>query len=368
MKKEFLIFLLICPLVFIYVFSSYMKKNQSGGSSKLKMQDSFEELLGKGTIDWNYIQTKQDFEDLTFYKKIYDKNCNHQYTSSPMLRIPKVIHLIWLGPRAFPKESIENVRTWFAHHPDWTFYFWTDRKRLPPVRGMRVEHIKNFPFKFLEKEYQESRNWGEKSDILRYEILYQKGGVYVDHDANCLRSFHRLNTGYDFYAALEMPHEELNGCALTVGIGVIGSRKGHPVIRSTIEHIMERWNPMKEKFRGTDPLVQARLVSYRTYIALTLALKNQLNLSGNCDIIFPACYFYPKHGLPGFYSEHFYKTSWNYLEETPIEHQLLQKLRHLRNRDAKIIRVELISFIAIIGCFILYFLITYMLNKTSSEQ
>lgn len=368
MKKELLIFLFICPLVFFYVFSNHMKKTRIGRIPKVNMQDSFEHLLGEGSVDWDYIQTTQDFQDLEFYKKIYKKNCNYQYGSSPIFRIPKVVHLIWLGPRPFPRESIENIRTWLSHHPDWTFYFWTDRKRLPPCREMKVRYVRNFAFKFLQHEYEESRNWGEKSDILRYEILYQKGGVYIDHDANCLRSFHGLHTGYDFYAALEMPHEELDSLALTAGIGIIGSKPYHPVIRGAIQMITDRWQPMTEKFKGTDPLVQARLVSYRTYIALTLALRENLNLPGNRDIIFPACYFYPKYGMSGFYSQHFYGTSWNNLKETPTEQQLMQKLHYLRSRDAKIIRVELMSLIAIIGCFTLYFLINGILKKASTNK
>ncbi|MCB1074586.1 MAG: hypothetical protein KDK59_03540 [Simkania sp.] len=363
MKKELLIFLFICPLVFVYVFSSQAKKSRAMGAPKVTMQDSFEQLLGKNSVDWNYIQTRQDVQDLDFYKTIYKKNINYQYDSSPIFRIPKIVHLIWLGPRSFPIESVENIRTWQAHHPDWTFCFWTDRKRMPPCNNMKVIYIKDFEFKFLQAEYEESRNWGEKSDILRYEILYQKGGVYIDHDANCLRPFHGLHTGYDFYACLEMPHEEIDSLALTAGIGIIGAKPYHPVIRGAIQMISDRWKPITERFKGTDPLVQARLVSYRTYIALTLALRKNLNLPGNRDIIFPACYFYPKHGLPGFYSQHFYGTTWNNLGETPVEQQLMLKLRHLRNRDAKIIRVEIISLIAIVGCFILYFLMNQAMKK-----
>lgn len=367
MKKELLILLFICPVVFYYVFSHHMKKSRAARTPLITMQDSFDSLLGKKTVDWNYIQTRQDLEDLDFYKAIYKKNRNYQYDAHPIFRIPKSVHLIWLGPRPFPRESVENIRTWMAHHPDWTFFFWTDRQRIPPCKGMKIRYVSDFDFKFLKEEYEESKNWGEKSDILRYEILYQRGGVYIDHDANCLRPFHGLHTGYDFYAGLEMPHEELEGLALTAGIGIIGAKPYHPVIRGAMQVISRRWKPMSEKFSGTDPLAQARLVSYRTYIALTLALKKNLNLPGNRDVIFPACYFYPKHGLPGFYSQHFYGTTWNNLGDSPTEQHLMQKLRHLRSRDAKIIRVEMMSLMALIGCFILYFMINQTMKKATKR-
>lgn len=364
MKKELLIFLFICPIVFSYVFSHHMKKNRLK-PPLVTMQDSFEDLLGKKTADWNYIQTKQDFQDLDFYKTIYQKNRDYQYASTPIFRIPKKVHLIWLGPSSFPLKSVENIRAWMAYHPDWTFYFWTDRKRIAPCNQMKIRQVKDFNFKFLQGEFEQSNNWGEKSDILRYEILYQYGGIYIDHDADCLRPFHGLHAGYDFYAGLEAPHEQLDGLALTVGIGVIGAKPYHPIIRGAIQIISSRWKSISEKFSGTDPLSRARLVSYRTYIAMTLALQKNLNLPGNRDIIFPSYYFYPKHGCEGLYSKHFYATTWNHLGESELERQLMKKLSHLRNRDAKIIRVEIMSLIALIGCFILYFLINKTMRGTT---
>lgn len=332
------------------------------------MHDSFEKLLGAETDDWNYVQTKRDFQDLEFYKKIYKKNCNYQYDSSPIFRIPKTVHIIWLGPRSFPRESVENMRSWMAHHPDWTFHFWTDRVRIPPCKNMKICFVQDFEFKFLKWHFGQSRNWAEKADILRYEILYQKGGIYIDHDVTCFRPFHGLHTGYDFYAGLEIPHEELDGFALTTGNAIMGAKPYHPILRETIQMVLNRWEPMSKKFSGSDPLAQARLVSYRTYIALTLGLRKNLNLPGNRDIIFPACYFYPKHGLPGFYSEHLYGTTWNNLSESPTEHNLMQKFRSLRKRDSKIIRVEIMCLIALIGCFILYFLINQALKRSIEKE
>lgn len=369
MKKEILILLFICPLVFFYVFSQNMKSNNNKReqSSHLTLEDSFEKLEGSDTSNWNYIQTKRDYRDLECFKTLYKKNYKHQFNSNPSFKIPKIIHLIWIGPKPFPSGSVENIRTWMAHHPDWTFNFWTDRKRLPPCNGMQVKQLKDFHFEFLHDKFKESKNWGEKADIWRYEILYQQGGLYIDHDAACVRPFHGLHTGYDFYAGLEMPHEEIDSLALTAGIGVIGAKPRHPALQETIRLILERWDAVTEKFSASDPLVQARRVTHRTLIAFTHAFEKGLNQPGNTDIIFPACYFYPKGNLPGFYSEHLYGTTWNNLNETPNEQFFQKMLRHLRNRDAKIIHVELMSLFALIGCFSLYFLINREIKRKKTQ-
>lgn len=331
-------------------------KARKPADTKLTLQHPFEELEGSGTDDWNYIQTKRDYKDIETYRTLYKKNQAFQFNSSPIFKIPKTIHLIWVGPKPFPQSSVETIRSWKAHHPDWTFIFWTDRKRPSPCKDMKVRLVEDFDFQFLKEKYEESKNWGEKSDLWRYEILYKYGGIYIDHDARCLRPFHCLNTGYDFYACLEMPHEGIEDLAVTAGIGIIGAKPGHPVLREAIQKVLDRWDTVTQNFSASDPLVQARRVAHRSYIALTHAFNRGLNHPENIDIVFPACYFYPKHGLPGFYSEHLYGTSWHDLNESSNQRYFSQTLRNLRSRDAKIIRVELFCLFALIGCFVLYFL------------
>ena len=366
MKKELILLLFICPLVFFYVFSNNFKKSKAPTFTNLTLHHPFEELEGSGTDDWGYIQTKRDYKDIEYFKTLYRKNQQYQFNSSPIFKIPKTIHLIWVGPKPFPSSSVEIIRTWKAHHPDWTFIFWTDRKRPPPCREMQVRYVEDFNFLYLKEKFEESKNWGEKSDIWRYEILYQLGGIYIDHDAKCLRPFHGLNTGYDFYACLEMPHEGIDDLAVTAGIGIIGAKPHHPVMKEAIMKVLDRWDSVTEKFSSTDPLVQARRVVHRTLIAMTHAFSTGLNHPENTDIIFPACYFYPKHGLPGFYSEHLYGTTWHDLDESPNERYFSQSLRSLRGRDAKIIRVELFSLLALMGCFVLYVLINREMKKEES--
>ncbi len=356
MKKELILFLLVCPLIFFYIFSSEIRGAKAKKVPHVTLHDSFEQLEGIGTTDWSYIQTKKDYEDLEFYKTLYEKNKDHQFNSSPTLKIPKTVHLIWVGPRPFPMGSVKTIRSWMAHHPDWTFKFWTDRPRPAPCNNMEVYYVKDFNFEFLKEKFEESTNWGEKADLWRYEILHQEGGVYIDHDAECLRPFHGLHTGYDFYACLEMPHEGIEERALTAGIGIIGSRPRHPVLRRTIQVALDRWDEVTKRFSSNDPLVRARRVTHRSYIAMTYALKDHLSQPGNTDIVFPACYFYPQQELPGFYSVHHYGTTWNDLFESEEDKYYTQALRSLRRRDAKILRVELLSLLVIIASFIIYFL------------
>ena len=363
MKKETLLLVFVCLLVVFYVFSQRIKYSNIEKGADVTLADSFEKLEGSDTPHWNYIQTERDYRDLERYKTLYKKNYKHQFNSSPAFRIPKTIHLIWIGPKSFPLSSVTNIRTWIAHHPDWTFNFWTDRPRLAPCHGMRVRQLDNFTFEFLREKFEESNNWGEKADIWRYEILYQEGGLYIDHDASCIRPFHALHTGYDFYAGLEAPHEEIDSLALTAGIGVIGTKAKHPVLMNTIASVLNRWDEVTEKFFTSDPLVQARRVTHRTLVPMTYAFEEGLNQHGNIDIVFPACYFYPKGALPAFYSRHLYGTTWNNLGKSTSEQILEKMIRRLRSREGKILWIEAITLFAMIVCFIVCFLINREFKK-----
>ena len=72
---------------------------------------------------------------------------------------------------------------------DFTVEIWTD------------EDAENFPMKNRDI-FEKATNLGMKSDIFRYEILYQQGGVYLDTDFFCLQPLDDLNEMYDFYSCI----------------------------------------------------------------------------------------------------------------------------------------------------------------------
>jgi len=308
----------------------------------------FDALMGKSTVHWNYVVQSDDQQTLEFAKALYHKNKEAQFLSRSGYKIPPVVHFIWLGPRAFPPESVENVRTWMARNPGWKVKFWTDRDREAPCEGMETVLIRQEHFLKLGKCFEQSQNWGEKSDLLRYEILYQEGGVYADHDANCLQPFDGMHRGYDFFCCLETPHEPFVGRNVTCGNGVIGSRPGHPTIGRVIDLILERWEVLAEKFQGNDPYSRVEIVMQRTYIALTYAINGTIGQGNNVDIIFPAAYFFSKSGIPPLYSQHFYAGSWDAFkikksDETRKQEQSLGKIRR-KNRNLTLLMTGLLAF------------------------
>ncbi|MBS0604828.1 MAG: hypothetical protein JSS60_07310 [Verrucomicrobia bacterium] len=335
----------------LLLFCLLITANLFGSQDSIDLND-FESLMGKSTPHWNYVAKADDLQTLEFAKTIYQKNKDAQFAKEGAYKIPPTVHFIWLGPRAFPPESVENVRSWIALNPGWKVKFWTDRDRDPPCEGMETVFVKDFTFLKLGKQYEQSQNWGEKSDLLRYEILYREGGVYADHDANCLKSFSGMHRGYDFFCCLETPHRPFVGRNVTCGNGVIGSRPRHPTVGRVMDLISERWEPLGEKFRGNDEYSRVEVVMQRTYIALTNAVASTLDRDGNVDVIFPAAYFFSKSGIPSLYSQHFYAGAWDDFKVRKTlgdraEERSLGKIRR-KNRNLNLLIVGLIAFNSVI--------------------
>jgi mannosyltransferase OCH1-like enzyme len=194
-------------------------------------------------------------------KSLYDMHVlkNLEFQAEP--RIPKIIHHIWLGS-SFPEKYHALRDSWLKHNPGWEYKVWTDKD---------IEELD-----LINKEkYDNAQNYGEKSDIARYEILYRFGGLYIDTDFECIKSFDTLNHCFDFYAGLVHEKECIANNAL------IAARPGHPIMRICIEDIYTITNTSTDLLDRTGPYFFTR--SINKYI------KN------NPDrvVLFPASYFYP---------------------------------------------------------------------------
>ena len=99
--------------------------------------------------------------------------------------IPKVFHRIRLSDDKLPAEAEQYAASWRRYHPAWEFREWT-MANLPSLRNREL--------------FDCCANTGHRADILRYELLEQFGGVYVDLDFECLRPIDPLLQGVAAFA------------------------------------------------------------------------------------------------------------------------------------------------------------------------
>lgn len=129
--------------------------------------------------------------------------------------IPRVLHQIWLGPDPLPEEYARYSETWREHHPAWDLRMWTE-DNLPD--GLRRKEV-----------HERLRPPAERSDILRLELLFRHGGVYVDTDFECRAPLDDLLEGVEFFVA-DLKAGRVNNA-------IMGSVPEHPLLDEGLDAI-----------------------------------------------------------------------------------------------------------------------------------
>jgi len=199
----------------------------------------------------------------TTFKEQYIRFHPDYINAESATHIPKKIHQIWLGNNnKLPKEYEQFQKSWQRFHPEWEYKLWTEKD------------IATFPFKNRDL-FDAASNYGEKSDIWRYEILHIEGGFYADTDFQCLAPFDAF-CSYDFVIGIQPMDTNI----VQLGIGLIGSCPGHPLLRMAINYLRKTQN-IKQIVSKTGPIFFTRI------------FYNAASKTGMRDIALPPTYFYP---------------------------------------------------------------------------
>jgi inositol phosphorylceramide mannosyltransferase catalytic subunit len=186
--------------------------------------------------------------------------------------IPHVFHHIWLGADPLPDRFARFRESWAKHHPGWELRLWTEENLPSNVRCPAIAERLRHP--------------AERADLLRLEVLWREGGVYVDTDFECLRSIEALLDGLDFFAGYIGPGKINNA--------LIGAAPGHPLLDRALDEARPR------EFHGYDKEATGPL------------LLNRIVQDAPGVTIFPAPYFYPADGeeRATAYAIHHAERSW----------------------------------------------------------
>ena len=236
-------------------------------------------VMFRESLEGKWPRTENDFYD-DIGVQISEKNYNQfrekmlKEHSNLEKSMPELIHLIWLGSEPTVAVNLA-IESWKKCHPTWEVKVWRD------------SDVKNFNWTTPHSKefFEKSNNWAEKSDILRFEILYQFGGIYSDTDVICLKSFEDLiSSGISFFAGYESNKVKRLGRPL-VGSAIIGAKKKHSILKRCMDFSLTL---------DQAPTIQQYIRSGPGPI--TKACYEALEAGGNDDvIIFPCSFFYPLH-------------------------------------------------------------------------
>lgn len=191
--------------------------------------------------------------------------------SQVMSQVPKIIHQLWIGDKPEPTNL---MNTWRDKHPNFKYIKW-DEKLL-----LEYQHI--FTCNDRVDEIEEING---KADIIRWEILYEFGGVFIDADSICIEPIDDIiNKPFASY-------ENETARPGLIATGTMGFPPKHPLVFDAINWIKN--NSVSKKDTG--------LSAWET--VGPLLLTKLYNLHKNIHI-YPSYYFLPEHYSGLKYNKH----------------------------------------------------------------
>lgn len=178
--------------------------------------------------------------------------------------IPKILHFIWVGDESIRPDNC--IDTWVRHHPDWEIKLWGNSS-LQEREWDNGRH--------MEKMF--SRELNGVADMMRWEILYNEGGIVIDADSICVQPLDEALLDCEAFACWE---SEIARPGL-IAAGYVGACAENPFIGQIILDIRAApsvIDTMAWKSVGPQRLTD----SYRRYRYHALR-------------ILPSHYFIPEH-------------------------------------------------------------------------
>lgn len=219
-------------------------------------------------------------------------------SESQKVKIPKLIHYIWLGNAPLPPLAELCIQSWKKYLPGYEVVCWDEH------------NIWNMMNEYSSEAYT-AQKWAFVSDYLRFQILYRYGGVYFDTDVELIRPIEDIMESGPWMAC-EHGGGHLASCKVNAGLGMAASAG-----MSLYQEIIGSYD--SDHFRNYDGTYNLETVVDRvTKILRHYGLRDTDRIQKLAGItVYPSDYFCPKDYASGkcvinevTRSIHHYDASW----------------------------------------------------------
>lgn len=228
--------------------------------------------------------------------------------------IPKTIHYCWFGGNPLPASVQKCINSWKKFFPDYEIKEWNES---------------NFDVNMISftSEAYSVKKYAFVSDVARFYILYNEGGLYFDTDVEVVSSFDDI-LARGAYMGVEVLSTEGSIPAVNPGLG-LGAEAGNKVLKSVLDHYQT------QHFLDENGVQIPGTVVYHT----TEVLAKEYGLQPNNEIqsldgvtIYPQDFFNPFNDATGVltktkntHSIHWYSKTWI---EKPMWYFRITRLIH----------------------------------------
>ncbi len=131
--------------------------------------------------------------------------------------IPKVIHYCWFGENQKPEIVQKCINSWKTFCPNYNIKEWNEQNF----------DIKKY--KYAEQAYK-AKKYAFVSDVARFDILFNEGGIYLDTDVELLKPLDSLVDDKVF-----LPYAQ-NGL-ISSGL-IMGSEVGNGLLQDVLSYYL----------------------------------------------------------------------------------------------------------------------------------
>ena len=119
-------------------------------------------------------------------------------------RTPKVLHYCWFGGKPIPRKAVATVDRWHELMPDYQIIRWDESSF----------DINECPY---ARDAYKAGKWAFVSDYVRFKVVYDNGGTYMDIGSELLKSIDPLVKESGFTACDYESHAVNPGLVLSAG-------------------------------------------------------------------------------------------------------------------------------------------------------
>jgi mannosyltransferase OCH1-like enzyme len=182
--------------------------------------------------------------------------------------IEKTIHYCWFGGKPLPKLALRCIDSWEKNLEGYQIKRWDESNF----------DVNKIPY---TREAAMAGKWAFVSDYVRFHVLFNEGGIYVDCDVEVIKPFDDILLKNTMFGGFE------NDTFVAPGL-ILGSVKGTTLFNEVLEKYSKRHFVINNKMDETT------VPSFFTEILLNYGLvQNGKFQKVNDFVVYPKFYFAP---------------------------------------------------------------------------